>query len=216
MPLNPGRHRRGDLPARNCENTAGPSISRVAVAAPGRKQTRGPRLSTLMAFPESFQYHIDGTGFKTKPATWEKGSAAPMCPGVRQAVFGMLHLPSMNLSRLSITMSEYAETRLAPGLARSARPEDPPSRGPNLHGYAIVSAIKDWSGEVLHVEEGTVYPALHRMEEAGWIRTKWITKDAGRRARIYRLTVAGKRRPAAEELRWQALRVAVNRILRTV
>jgi transcriptional regulator len=90
------------------------------------------------------------------------------------------------------------------------------SRRPRLHGYAIMSAIKDWSGEVLRAEEGTLYPALHRMEEAGWIRAEWITKDEGRRLRIYQLTPAGKKQLAAEESRWEALTAAVNRILRTV
>lgn len=90
------------------------------------------------------------------------------------------------------------------------------SRRPKLHGYAIMSAIKDWSGEVLRAEEGTLYPALHRMEEAGWIRAAWITKDTGRRARIYELTAAGKKQLAAEESRWQAVTSAVNRVLRTV
>ena len=57
------------------------------------------------------------------------------------------------------------------------------SRRPDLHGYAIMSAIKDMSGEVLKVEEGSLYPALHRMEEDGWISAEWITKESGRRAR---------------------------------
>ena len=90
------------------------------------------------------------------------------------------------------------------------------SRRPRLHGYAIMSAIKDWSGEVLRAEEGSLYPALHRMEEAGWIRAEWITKDTGRRARMYELTAAGKKQLAAEESRWQAVTSAVNRVLRTV
>jgi PadR family transcriptional regulator, regulatory protein PadR len=90
------------------------------------------------------------------------------------------------------------------------------SRRPRLHGYAIMTAIKDWSGEVLRAEEGSLYPALHRMEEAGWIRAQWITKDTGRRARIYDLTAAGKKQLEAEESRWQAVTSAVNRVLRTV
>jgi transcriptional regulator len=90
------------------------------------------------------------------------------------------------------------------------------SRRPRLHGYAIMSAIKDWSGEVLRAEEGTLYPALHRMEEAGWIQAEWVTKESGRRARIYQLTAAGKRQLVAEESRWQAVTTAVNRVLRTV
>lgn len=88
------------------------------------------------------------------------------------------------------------------------------SRRPGLHGYAIMSAIQDMSGEVLRAEEGSLYPALHRMEEAGWIRAKWITKDTGRRARMYDLTTAGKKQLAAEESRWQAVTSAVNRVLR--
>ncbi|MBZ5622224.1 MAG: PadR family transcriptional regulator [Acidobacteriia bacterium] len=95
------------------------------------------------------------------------------------------------------------------------------SRRPRLHGYAIMSAIKDCSGDVLRAEEGSLYPALHRMEEAGWIRAQWITrivsgKDTGRRARIYELTPAGQKQLAAEESRWQAVTSAVNRVLRTV
>jgi transcriptional regulator len=90
------------------------------------------------------------------------------------------------------------------------------SRRPRLHGYAIMSAIQDWSGEVLRAEEGSLYPALHRMEEAGWIRAEWITKDTGRRARIYELTASGKKQLAAEESRWRAVTLAVNRVLRTV
>ena len=90
------------------------------------------------------------------------------------------------------------------------------SRRPRLHGYAIMSAIKDRSGEVLRAEEGSLYPALHRMEEAGWIRAEWITKDNGKRARIYELTAVGKNQLDAEESRWRAVTSAVNRVLRTV
>lgn len=90
------------------------------------------------------------------------------------------------------------------------------SRRPGLHGYAIMTAIQAMSGEVLRAEEGSLYPALHRMEEAGWIRAAWITKDSGRRARVYELTAAGKKQLGAEESRWQAVTSAVNRVLRTV
>jgi DNA-binding PadR family transcriptional regulator len=55
------------------------------------------------------------------------------------------------------------------------------SRQPQLHGYAIMAAIASTSGEVLRAEEGSLYPALHRMEEAGWIRAEWIRKETGRR-----------------------------------
>lgn len=88
------------------------------------------------------------------------------------------------------------------------------SRRPRLHGYAIMSAVRETSGEVLRMEEGSLYPALHRMEEAGWIRAEWILKDTGRRARIYELTAAGRKQLAAEESRWEAVTSAVNRVLR--
>jgi transcriptional regulator len=88
------------------------------------------------------------------------------------------------------------------------------SRRPRLHGYAIMSAIQDMSDEVLRAEEGSLYPALHRMEEAGWIQAEWVTKDSGRRARMYELTADGKKQLAAEEMRWHAVTSAVNRVLR--
>jgi PadR family transcriptional regulator PadR len=89
------------------------------------------------------------------------------------------------------------------------------SRRPRLHGYAIMSAIQELSGDVLRAEEGSLYPALHRMEEAGWVRAQWITKDTGRRARLYEITAAGRKQLAAEESRWTAVTLAVNRVLRT-
>lgn len=88
------------------------------------------------------------------------------------------------------------------------------SRRSRLHGYAIMSAIQDMSEEVLRVEEGSLYPALHRMEEAGWIRAEWVTKESGRRARVYEMTAAGKKQLAAEESRWREVTSAVNRVLR--
>jgi PadR family transcriptional regulator, regulatory protein PadR len=88
------------------------------------------------------------------------------------------------------------------------------SRRPRLHGYAIMSAIQEISSDVLRAEEGSLYPALHRMEEAGWVRAEWVTKDSGRRARLYELTAAGKKQLGAEESRWQAVALAVNRVLR--
>jgi PadR family transcriptional regulator, regulatory protein PadR len=90
------------------------------------------------------------------------------------------------------------------------------SRRPRLHGYAIMTAIGEMSGDVLRAEEGSLYPALHRMEEAGWISAEWVKKDTGRRARVYELTTEGKKQLAAEETRWQVVTSAVNRVLRTV
>jgi PadR family transcriptional regulator PadR len=83
-----------------------------------------------------------------------------------------------------------------------------------LHGYAIMSAIQEASENALHVEEGSLYPALHRMEEAGWLRARWITKSNGRRTRIYELSPAGRKQLVAEEARWNSATAAVNRVLR--
>jgi transcriptional regulator len=86
-------------------------------------------------------------------------------------------------------------------------------KGP-LHGYAIMAAIEEASERVLRAEEGSLYPALRRMEESGWLRGKWITREAGRRARVYELTAIGKKQLLAEESRWQAGASAVKRVLR--
>ncbi|MBV9746586.1 MAG: PadR family transcriptional regulator [Acidobacteriia bacterium] len=88
------------------------------------------------------------------------------------------------------------------------------SRRAGLHGYAIMTAIEEMSDGVLRVEEGSLYPALRRMEEAGWLRAEWVTREGGRRARVYTLTAAGKKQLSAEESRWQAGTTAVNRVLR--
>jgi PadR family transcriptional regulator, regulatory protein PadR len=85
-------------------------------------------------------------------------------------------------------------------------------RGP-LHGYGIAVQIESISEDVLRVEEGSLYPALHRMEEAGWIAAEWVTTDNNRRARIYRLTATGERQLAAEEARWNDLSSAVAKVL---
>jgi len=88
------------------------------------------------------------------------------------------------------------------------------SRRQPLHGYAIMTAIRDISDDVLRAEEGSLYPALHRMEESGWIRAEWVAKPNGQRSRVYELTAAGRKQLAAEESRWQAVTSAVNRVLR--
>jgi transcriptional regulator len=86
-------------------------------------------------------------------------------------------------------------------------------RGP-LHGYGIATQIEGMSDDTLRVEEGSLYPALHRLEEAGWIKARWRATHAGRRARTYELTAAGRRQLQSEELRWKAITAAVGRILR--
>ena len=86
-------------------------------------------------------------------------------------------------------------------------------RGP-LHGYAIMTAIEQISDDVLKVEEGSLYPALHRMEEAGLVRAKWVEKSSGRRARSYELTARGIKQLANEEVRWTAVTDAVQQVLK--
>ena len=83
-----------------------------------------------------------------------------------------------------------------------------------LHGWGITVKLEQLSKSALQVDEGSLYPALYRMEEAGWIRAEWIKKDTGRRARIYELTVAGQKQLGAEESRWQSVSLAINRVLR--
>jgi PadR family transcriptional regulator, regulatory protein PadR len=86
-------------------------------------------------------------------------------------------------------------------------------RGP-LHGYGITVRIQEVSEGVLRVEEGSLYPALHRMEEAGWIKAKWLTTENRRRARVYEITADGRKRLDVEEERWMAVNAAVVRFLK--
>ncbi len=90
------------------------------------------------------------------------------------------------------------------------------SSHPGLHGYAIMSRIKVLSEDVLRVEEGSLYPALHRMEEAGWLKAKWAVNSNGRRTRSYRLTAAGKKQLAAKTARWQEVTLAVEQVLKAI
>ena len=85
-------------------------------------------------------------------------------------------------------------------------------RGP-LHGYAITSHIQRLS-DALRIEEGSLYPALHRIEEAGWIKARMITTEHNRRARAYEITAAGRRQLDVEEARWRSVTAAVNHVLR--
>ncbi len=86
-------------------------------------------------------------------------------------------------------------------------------RGP-MHGYAITSQIEAMSEDVLRVMEGSLYPALHRMEEAGWIKARWAKTENKRRARVYEITVTGRKQLESEEARWQAVTGAVGHILK--
>ena len=82
------------------------------------------------------------------------------------------------------------------------------------HGHAIAYAIERQSDDVLQVEHGSLYPALHRLEDRGWIASFWGTSENNRRARYYRLTPAGRRQLAHQTTRWDLLVGAINRILR--
>jgi PadR family transcriptional regulator, regulatory protein PadR len=86
-------------------------------------------------------------------------------------------------------------------------------RGP-LHGYGIASAIQALSAEALRIDEGSLYPALHRMEEASWITAELIVTENNRRARVYQMTRAGRKQLASETERWNALTSSVARVLR--
>ena len=87
------------------------------------------------------------------------------------------------------------------------------ARGPQ-HGYGIVAHLSAISESALRVEEGSLYPALHRMEQAGWISASWEVTANNRRARVYRLTRAGEKHLDQEEQKWRRLSDAVGRVLR--
>ena len=87
------------------------------------------------------------------------------------------------------------------------------SREPR-HGYSVAARIQQITDDALRVEEGSLYPALHRMEQAGWITAEWRVTENNRRARIYRLTPAGRKRLGEEEAKWDRLAEAVGKVLR--
>ncbi len=84
-----------------------------------------------------------------------------------------------------------------------------------MHGYAIAEFIEQTSEEVLRVEEGALYPALHRLEIRGWVASKWGVSGNNRRAKYYRLTGAGRTQLAEETQRWGRMATAIARILET-
>ena len=83
-----------------------------------------------------------------------------------------------------------------------------------MHGYAITTHIQRVSDDMLRVEEGSLYPALHRMEQAGWLRSSWGVTEKNREARFYALTASGRRQLALEEESWSRLTQGVSRVLR--
>src|SRR5579862_9587632 len=81
------------------------------------------------------------------------------------------------------------------------------------HGWAIAKRIQQVSGEALQVQQGSLYPALHRLEQQGWIRAKWAETETGRQAKFYSLTAAGRRHMELEEANWNRLSGAINLVV---
>src|ERR1700761_4313809 len=81
------------------------------------------------------------------------------------------------------------------------------------HGYGMVQALRVHSGEVLQVETGSLYPALHRLERQGWVRSEWKQSESKQRARYYRITASGKKQLACDLTRWERIVAAVASIM---
>jgi transcriptional regulator len=88
------------------------------------------------------------------------------------------------------------------------------SLGP-LHGYAIAQRLNRISREALQVQQGSLYPALHRLEKRGWLRAEWRTTESGREAKFYALTAAGRKRLEVERTEWSRLSQAIALVLQT-
>ena len=86
------------------------------------------------------------------------------------------------------------------------------ARGPS-HGYAIARFIEDTSGDALLVEDGSLYPALYRLERRGWVDAEWGTYELGRRAKLYRLTAAGRDQLRDETATWRRFAAGVSKVL---
>jgi transcriptional regulator len=84
-----------------------------------------------------------------------------------------------------------------------------------MHGFGISVRIRQISDEVLQVEQGSLYPALYRLEEQGWIKAEWGVSDNNRKARFYSLTSAGRKQLEAETANWERLATAINLVLKT-
>ena len=83
-----------------------------------------------------------------------------------------------------------------------------------LHGWAIAQRLKQVSGDVLQVSEGSLYPALHKLEQEGWVTAKWQFAETGRRAKFYTLAPAGRRALERETANWERLAGAISRVVR--
>jgi PadR family transcriptional regulator PadR len=83
-----------------------------------------------------------------------------------------------------------------------------------LHGWAISERIQEISQDVLEINQGSLYPALHRLEHSGWIEAEWAVSELGRRAKYYRLTAAGRRQLAVETREWERMSNAIGRVMK--
>ena len=83
-----------------------------------------------------------------------------------------------------------------------------------LHGWAISERIQEISQDVLEINQGYLYPALHRLEHRGWIEAEWAVSELGRRAKYYRLTAAGRRQLAVETREWERMSNAIGRVMK--
>jgi len=84
----------------------------------------------------------------------------------------------------------------------------------SMHGYGIAAHIEHVSDELLSVEEGSLYPALHRIEQIGWIRAEWAVTEASRRAKFYSLTATGRKQLAEREKNWEQVMKGIQAVLR--
>lgn len=84
-----------------------------------------------------------------------------------------------------------------------------------MHGFGVGQRIAQMAEDLLTIEEGSLYPALYRLEERGWITSEWGTSENNRRARFYKLTAAGRKRLRVEEETWQQLVLAISKVLQT-
>lgn len=82
-----------------------------------------------------------------------------------------------------------------------------------MHGWAIARRIQMVSGDVLQVQQGSLYPALHRLEQQGWVKAKWAESETGRQAKFYALTAAGRKQLDAETANWSRLSAAINLVV---
>ena len=84
-----------------------------------------------------------------------------------------------------------------------------------LHGYGIIQRIQQISDDLLLIEQGSLYPALYRMEQQGWISSEWGHSEVGRKAKLYKLTKAGRKQLTAEESSWDLLTLAISKVMQT-